>query len=78
MKTKLGPKKQQVEKVPVPAIRHSTRLQDKELRTYEDIDDKDEEVVEVGSDEGTNSDREGMAMDSVEFESYETISTGEV
>ena len=32
----------------------------------------------MGSDEGTISDREGMPMDSVEFECNETISTGEV
>ena len=40
MKTNLGAQKQQVEKIPVPAARHSTRLHEKELRTYEDIEDE--------------------------------------
>ena len=76
MKTNSGTTKQQVEKAPLHGTRHSIRLQDKELRTYEDIDDEDEE--EVVSEEGTISDREPMGMDSVEFESNEKVSTGEL
>ena len=80
-KTNVGTQKQHVEQTPVVGTRHSTQLQEKELKTYEDIEN--EEVEEVCSDQDTLSDR-GVAsptnfdQDSAEVDDNETISTGEV